>query len=109
MTTPRQRPISIGSRDRQVLDDQKRRYEQSMGESSDWGNFLGTMVLLGLAAAGVYALARATRRTPQSVDIECVQCGGAFIMAVPQGTGRAVYTTCPHCTEELVVDLGRSR
>jgi len=109
MTPAKQRPISISSQDRAVLDSQKRRFEQSTGERTDWGSFLATVALLGLAAAGVYHLVRATNRSPQSVDVQCYQCSGNFILAVPRGTGRAIQTTCPHCNAELVVDIGTPR
>ena len=109
MTSARQRPISITSSDRDVLDSYKRLYEESTGESTDWGKFLGTVTLLGLAAAGVYNLVRANKRSPQTVDVECFECGSTFLMAVPAGTGRAVYTMCPECDAELVVDLGMTR
>ena len=106
MAAARQKPISITSRDRDILDSYKRRYDESTGERTDWGTFLGTVALLGLAAAGVYHLVNAKNRSPQSVDIECFECGEIFIMAVPQGVDRAVYTSCPACDAELVVDLG---
>jgi len=109
MTTRRQRPISLKTTDRSMLDAQKRRYELSTGQKTEWGTFLGTMVLLGLAAAGVYGRARARHQSAQSVDVECCECGGPFLMAVPAGTGRAVQVTCPHCGSELVVDLGASQ
>jgi len=106
MTESRQRPISISSRDRGVLDSHKKRYEESTGEATDWGTFLGTVALLGLAAAGVYHLVRANKRSPQTVDVECFECRSTFLMAVPTSTGRAIYTTCPQCNQEIVVDLG---
>ena len=109
MTSARQRPISITSSDRDVLDSYKRLYEESTGESIDWGKFLGTVALLGLEAAGVYNLVHAKNRSPQSVDVECCECGESFIMAVPRGTGRAIYTTCPSCGIDLVIDLGNTR
>jgi hypothetical protein len=109
MAPAKQRPISISSDDRAVLDSQKRLFEQSTGERTDWGRFLGTAVLLGLAAVGIYHLVRATNRSPQSVDVQCYQCSGNFILAVPRGTGRAIQTTCPHCNAELVVDIGTPR
>ena len=108
MTDARQKPISINSRDRDVLNQQKARYEESTGKSTDWGDFLGTVALLGLAAVGVYMLAKAIKRSPRSVDVKCSGCDKSFVMAVPEGTPRAIYTTCPHCQEELVVDLGTS-
>ncbi len=109
MTDARQKPISVTSRDRAFIDSHKKRYDESIGEETDWGTFLGTVALLGLAAAGVYNLVRANKRSPQTVDVECFECGSTFVMAVPTGTDRAVYTMCPECDAELVVDLGMTR
>ena len=109
MGEPRQKPIPVTSGERAKLEQQKQRYESATGEAGDWGKFLGTITLLGLGAAGVYALVKATQRSPQSVDVRCTKCSVTFVMALPEGTGRAVYTTCPNCGAELVVDLGASR
>lgn len=106
MTEPRQRPIPVTRQERATLDERKRRYEESTGDQGDWGRFLGTMTLLGLAAAGIYALARVRERSANSVNVECATCGRTFLMAVPDQVGGAVYITCPHCGEELVVHLG---
>ena len=109
MDEPRQRPIPVTRQERANLEQHKQRYEGATGDSGDWGRFLGTVALLGLAAAGIYGLVKATKRSRQSVDVSCDGCSRTFVMAVPEGTGRAVYTTCPHCGMELVVDLGKSR
>ena len=106
MADSRQKPISIKKSDRDILDSYKERYETATGEPTDWGRFLGTVALLGLAAAGIYILTRAERRSPQSVDVFCEVCNTNFLMAVPEGTGRAIYTLCPECGADLVVDLG---
>jgi len=109
MTPAKQRPISVSSHDRAVLDSQKQRFDRVTGQKSDWGSFLATITLLGLAAAGVYHLVRAANRTPQSLDVECDQCHGTFLMALPPGSDRAIYTTCPRCNTELVVYLENQR
>jgi len=106
MSEPRQRPIPVTRSEREVLDTYKKSYQDKTGEQPDWGKFLATLVLLGLAAAGVYSFVKATKRSPQSVDIECCQCQQRFLMAVPSGTSRAIQMACPHCNAELVVDLG---
>ena len=105
MTEPRQKPIPVTSQERKFLEEQRQRYEERNGDSGDWGQFLGSVVLLGLAALGVYALARATNRTPQSVNVQCPTCSSAFLMALPTGIGQTVYIRCPHCQSELVVNL----
>ncbi|MBM3176188.1 MAG: hypothetical protein FJZ93_10845 [Chloroflexi bacterium] len=109
MDEPRQKPIPVTRQERASLEQHKQRYEGATGDTGDWGKFLGTIALLGLAAAGIYALVKATERSQQSVDVCCCRCSRNFVMAVPEGTGRAVYTSCPHCGIELVVDLGTSR
>ena len=109
MAAARQKAISLTIGDRDTLEQYKIRYDESIGEKTKWGPFLGTITLLGLAAAGVYHLANAKNRSPQSVDIECCVCGETFIMVVPQGVDRAIHTMCPECDAELVVDLGTLR
>jgi len=47
----------------------------------------------------------AMKRTPHSVDIECAICQRVFIMAVPEGSGTAVHTTCPECNADLVINI----
>jgi len=101
----RQRPIPVTGRERESLEEQKKRYEEQTGDTGDWGKFLGTITLLGLAAAGIYGLAKASTRSQQSVDVQCNQCGETFIMAVSDRSDRAVHTVCPYCGTELVVYL----
>lgn len=109
MAEPRQRPIPVTSQERAALEQQKRRYEQFSGDRGDWGKFLSAVTLLGLAALGIYHLARGTRRSDQAVNVECCVCRESFLMAIPNEVGRAVYVLCPHCNAELVVDLGMPR
>lgn len=101
----RQKPIPVTSAERELLQEHKDRYEEGTGDRGDWGKFLGTMALLGLAAAGIYGLVRASTRSPQSVDVQCSQCSGEFIMAVSSHSDRAVHTVCPFCNTQLVVYL----
>src|SRR4030042_1639801 len=102
MTEPRQRPIPVTSQERRFLEEQKRRYENRSGNNGDWGQFLGAVVLLGLAALGIYALVNAVNRTSQSVDVQCSTCGNTFVMALPVDVRQVIYTRCPHCQSELV-------
>jgi len=103
MTKPRQKPITLRSRDRDTLDKHKKKYESTRG-STDWGEFLRTVVLLGLAAAGIYAIVKATQRSEGSVNVECT-CGERFVLALTPDVDRAVSVICPACGRELVVDL----
>lgn len=106
MSEPRQKPIPVTRQERASLEQHRRRYEDTTGDRGDWGKFLGTIVLLGLAAAGIYSLAKASEKSAQTGNIQCPVCKRDFLMAVPTGTGRVIYTKCPLCKAELVVDLG---
>ena len=88
------------------MEQQRRLYESELGETSDWGEFLGVAVLLGLVALGIYALTRPTQRADQSVTLNCSQCGRTFLMALPPN-GVPIYlpVQCPHCGAGLVVDF----
>ena len=69
---------------------------------------LGTVIFLGLAGLGVYKLAKFATRSPESVSVGCPQCGNEFLMVLPEDVGRVIPVSCPHCEEELVVDLEAS-
>jgi len=107
MAEPRQRPIPVSRQERDRLDEHKRRYEEATGDRGDWGGFLRTISLLGLAALGVYGIARAKRRSTNSVTVRCPSCGQDFAVALPQPEARVVEAVCPYCDAELVVDLGK--
>jgi DNA-directed RNA polymerase subunit RPC12/RpoP len=99
----RQRPIPVTDSERTKLEQYKRQYEEHSGEGGDWGAFLGTIALLGLAAAGVYALVQATRQTPQSANVICSECHQQFVIALPVNAQNVVAVRCPHCQRDLVV------
>ena len=99
----RQRPIPVTDSERTTLEQYKRQYEQKSGESGDWGDFLGAIALLGLAAVGIYALAQATKQTPQSATVKCSHCQKNFIMAIPLNASNVIPVKCPHCQQDLVV------
>jgi len=104
--SPRQRPIPVTSQERETINLYKSRYEQATGTPGDWGDFLDTVVKLGLAALGIYALSKAMSGPGRSVTVKCLKCASNFLLAVPAGTPRAVHTGCPHCSTEMIVDLG---
>lgn len=104
----RQRPISVSGREHQALEKQRRQYEEVTGDKGDWGKFLGTMSLLGLAAIGVYGLAKAIERSERSVKVECSECQKVFPMALPSEPVTIVQVPCPYCDTDLVVNLGAS-
>jgi hypothetical protein len=105
MSEPRQRPIPVTSEERKALDKYKQQYEKRTGSSGDWGDFLGAIALLGLAALGIYTISKAVRRSEDSVDVRCAACSQNFIMAVTKGIGPVVKTVCPNCNGELLVDM----
>jgi len=101
------RIISVSPQERRDLEEAKRRYEEKHG-STDWGGFLAAMVGLGLAAAGVYALAKVLRRSEKSVEVNCPACEASFVLAIPastRGQPPVLEVNCPECNTELVVDL----
>ena len=105
MAERRQMPIPVTSDERKSLDKYKREYEKKTRSSGDWGDFLGGIALLGLAALGIYALTKAVVRSEDSVDVHCPLCEKGFIMAVPKGIGPVVKTVCPNCNKELIVEM----
>jgi hypothetical protein len=108
MTEPRQRNIPLGIEERRRLDRHKQDYENGTGDTGDWGKFLGVVTLAGLAALGIYALARVTRREPTVWQVNCPTCLTAFPIQVPNPPPwRVNQVTCPTCHTELVIDFAR--
>ncbi len=109
MTQPRQRHIPLSIDERRVLDRRKREYEDRTGDTGDWGKFLGTISLAGLAALGIYAMAEATKRAPTVWQVDCSRCGMGFPVQVPNPPPwRLAQVRCPNCSSELVVDFAKS-
>ena len=96
------------SQEHEALENQRRRYEAATGDRGDWGKFLGAMTLLGLAAVGIYGLAKATERSEQSVKVECPECHKVFPMALSSEPVIIARVPCPYCNTDLVVNLGSS-
>lgn len=105
--TQRQKPIPVTSDEREFLNEQKERYETRSGDTGDWGKFLETMALLGLAAAGIYILVKALQVNRRSANVRCSNpgCGKDFTVALQPGAAKAILVNCPHCQAELVVQL----
>ncbi|MGB2583787.1 MAG: hypothetical protein WBC89_06505 [Dehalococcoidia bacterium] len=109
MTQPRQRHIPLNIDERQELDRRKRDYESRTGDVGDWGKFLGTVSLAGLAALGVYAMAQAIKRAPTVWQVDCSSCGVGFPIQVPNPPPwRLAWVKCPNCGAELVIDFAKS-
>lgn len=105
-----QKSISVETEEWDLLNRLKREYGQKAGEDVDWGSFLGTVALLGLAAAGVYRLVESLNRTGRAVSASCPVCGQVFPVAIPFNSPRVIQFPCPnpHCQTPLVLDLGRA-
>lgn len=101
------RHIAVSPEERKRLEEAKKRYEAVAGQS-DWGKFLGTMALIGMAGVGIYALARASQRSASSLNVECPECGETFAVAFEGEPPRVARVTCPSCGSDLVVDGGQS-
>jgi hypothetical protein len=100
-----QKAISVEAEEWALLDRLKRDYEQRTAEEVDWGNFLETVALLGLAAAGVYGRAECLDRTESAASARCSACGLVFPVAVPHRSPRAIHFRCPACRMMLVLHL----
>jgi len=98
------RHIAVSPQERRQLEEAKTRYEEERG-STDWGSFLAVVTGMGLAALGVYTLARATRRNATTWQVSCPSCRGTFPI-VTQAPPSIAQVTCPNCDAELVVDFG---
>jgi uncharacterized protein YbaR (Trm112 family) len=108
MAEPRQRNIPLNINERHELDRRKHDYESRTGDTGDWGKFLGTAIVAGLAALGVYALAKATKQAPTVWKVNCPQCSGMFPIQVPNPPPwRVTQVACPNCSTELVIDFAR--
>ena len=102
MNTPRQKSIGITPKEKERLDRAKQLYEQHTGNTTDWGRFLGTVAILGLASLGIYKLVTASRDKPVT---ECAVCHNKFSIAYSEDIPPIAYVTCPHCDAELFVDF----
>ena len=106
MPQPRQRHIPLNIDDRRELDRRKRDYEEGTGDSGDWGRFLRTVSLAGLAALGIYGMAQAARRAPTVWQVICSHCGVGFPIQVPHPPPwRMAQVRCTNCSGELVIDF----
>ena len=107
MTEPRQKSIGITPTEKAMLEKAKQRYDQHTGEDTDWGKFLGTAAILGLAALGVYKLIKSSKQNPTA---KCAVCGQIFPIAFSGEVPSIAYIKCPNpsCGAELVVDFTKS-
>jgi len=106
MQQPRQRHIPLNFEERQELDRRKRDYEDMTGDTGDWGKFLETVTLAGLAALGVYSPARVSRRAPAVWQVSCPGCKMVFPIRVPNPPPwRVAKLGCENCGAELVMDF----
>lgn len=105
------RHIAVSPEERRRLEAAKQRFEQTEG-SSDWGGFLTAVTAAGLAALGVYGVAKLRERSERSVNVVCPDCAFEFTVALAigaQGPATIIEFDCPHCPAELVLDLASDR
>ena len=105
VSKPRQRPIPVTASEREVLDDAKMEYERRTGQKGDWGEFLRGVTLLGLAALGVYLIAKVIKAGDTSTTVRCPHCMTDFVLANPEDGRRVIDVACPQCESDLVVNL----
>lgn len=106
MTEYQKRHIAVSPQQRLQLEESKRSYERRAGRT-DWGSFLRVATGIGLAALGVYFLARASRQNTMTWHVTCPNqnCRAVFPI-VAELPPRLAQVTCPHCNSELIVDFG---
>jgi DNA-directed RNA polymerase subunit RPC12/RpoP len=98
-----QKSIGLTLSEKARLEKAKRLYEESTGgDKTDWGQFLGIIAGLGLAALGVYHLTKSTRENPV---VTCAVCKRKFPIAYSEDLPPIVYVSCPYCSSSLVVDF----
>lgn len=100
------RHIAVSPQERRQLEESKEHYQDRAGQT-DWGTFLGVATGIGLAALGIYALARASRQNATTWHVTCPNrnCGAMFPL-VTQTPPTLAQITCPSCNSELLVDFG---
>jgi predicted RNA-binding Zn-ribbon protein involved in translation (DUF1610 family) len=102
MNEPRQKSIAVTPDEKTKLEAAKKKYENLTGEKADWGKFLGVMAMAGLAALGIYKIAKSTRANPVT---DCPECGEQFSIAYADNLPPVVYVKCPSCGTELIVNM----
>jgi DNA-directed RNA polymerase subunit RPC12/RpoP len=97
------RHIAVSPQERRQLEEAKAHYEQQRGRA-DWGSFLAVVTGIGLAALGVYAVTRPSRRNATTWQVACPACQSTFLF-ISQSPPKIAQVTCPNCEAELVVDF----
>ena len=104
------RHIAVSPAERVKLEEAKRRYEEKRGPT-DWGDFIVTVVGVGLAGLGIYAFARVLQHSEKSAELSCPYCESSFLLALPAGSQPqhppVLEVDCPKCSCSLVVDLSK--
>ena len=98
---PRQQPIPVTTEERQVLNERKSLYERHTGDVGDWGHFLNSITLLGLAVAGVYPLVKGERTRRNATEVQCPSCE-MILWFFDHDREGVLLVPCPACDTEYV-------
>jgi hypothetical protein len=102
MNEPRQKSIALTPKEKEKLDREKELYEQNIGRRVDWGEFLGVVAVIGLAALGIHEMVRSSRGNPTTI---CPVCKQQITIAYSGDLPEVFHVVCPQCKTELVVDF----
>lgn len=105
MADYKKRHIAVSPQERLQLEESKESYEKKAGDT-DWGSFLSMATGIGLAALGVYCLAKASRQNATTWNVTCPNqdCRTVFPV-VTQSPPALAQVSCPNCSAELIVDF----
>ena len=102
MREQKQKTIGVTPNEKAHLDRAKKKYQEHAGENVDWGKFLLTAAIAGLAVLGVYQLIKASKSDP---TVKCPECGREFAIALPVDATEVMQVNCPYCKEWLAVQF----
>jgi len=102
MNEPRQKSVAMTPKEKERLEREKQLYEEHAGRKVDWGEFLGVVAVIGLAALGIRKMVQSSRRNPTTT---CPVCNQQITIAYSDDLPEVFYVVCPKCKTELVVDF----
>ncbi|MFC2019217.1 hypothetical protein ACFLU4_04585 [Chloroflexota bacterium] len=95
-----QTSIGLTPTEKEELIKAKRSYEESTGDRTDWGKFLGVAAGITLAVIGLNKIVQSDRRKP---IVECPECSNTFTVAYMDKLPPVAHVRCPECSEEVLV------